>query len=63
MKLIARAGPLHGTCDRDLNVTVVPNLALRGWELVIFDAGAGAGLFKWWRPALLAPGSVATETA
>ena len=46
-RLIASAGLLQAAGDRSLIMTVVPDLALSGWEgLVTFDAGAGAGFFS-----------------
>jgi hypothetical protein len=46
-RLIASAGLLAAAGDRSLMVTVVPDLALSGWEgLVTFDAGVGAGFFS-----------------
>lgn len=46
-RLITSAGLLQATGDSGLIVTVVPDLALNGWEgLVTFDAGAGAGFFS-----------------
>ena len=42
-RLITSAGLLQGADESGLIVTVVPVLALNGWEeLVTFDAGAGA---------------------
>jgi hypothetical protein len=46
-RLITSAGLLQGAGESGLIVTVVPDLALSGWEgLVTFDAGAGAGFFS-----------------
>lgn len=46
-RLIASAGLLEAAGDSGLIMTVVPILALSGWEgLVTFDAGAGAGFFS-----------------
>ncbi|HEY6289092.1 MAG TPA: acyloxyacyl hydrolase [Nitrospiraceae bacterium] len=46
-RLIASAGLLAAAGDSGLIMTVVPDLALSGWEgLVAFDAGAGAGFFS-----------------
>jgi hypothetical protein len=46
-RLIASAGLLEAAGDSGLIMTVVPDLALSGWEgLVTFDAGAGAGFFS-----------------
>jgi hypothetical protein len=46
-RLIASAGLLTGANESGLMMTVVPELALSGWEgLVTFDAGAGAGFFS-----------------
>jgi hypothetical protein len=46
-RLIASAGLLQAASDSGLIMTVVPDLALSGWEgLVTFDAGAGAGFFS-----------------
>jgi len=46
-RLIASAGLLTGANESSLMMTVVPELALSGWEgLVTFDAGAGAGFFS-----------------
>ena len=46
-RLIASAGLLEAASDSGLMMTVVPDLALSGWEgLVTFDAGAGAGFFS-----------------
>ena len=46
-RLIASAGLLQAAGDSGLMMTVVPDLALSGWEgLVTFDAGAGAGFFS-----------------
>jgi Lipid A 3-O-deacylase (PagL) len=43
----ASAGILEAAGDSGLIMTVVPGLALNGWEgLVSFDAGAGAGFFS-----------------
>jgi lipid A 3-O-deacylase PagL len=46
-RLITSAGLLQAASDSGLIVTVVPDLALSGWEgLVTVDAGAGAGFFS-----------------
>lgn len=46
-RVIASAGLLTGANESGLMMTVVPELALSGWEgLVTFDAGAGAGFFS-----------------
>ncbi|MBI3807427.1 MAG: acyloxyacyl hydrolase [Nitrospirae bacterium] len=46
-RLITSAGLLQAASDSGLIVTIVPDLALSGWEgLVTFDAGAGAGFFS-----------------
>jgi hypothetical protein len=46
-RLIASAGLLTATNESGLMMTVVPELALSGWEgLVTFDAGAGTGFFS-----------------
>jgi len=46
-RLITSAGVLQGAGENGLMVTVVPELALSGWEgLVTFDAGVGAGFFS-----------------
>ncbi len=46
-RLIASAGLLQAASESGLIMTVVPDLALSGWEgLVTFDAGAGAGFFS-----------------
>ena len=46
-RLIASAGLLTGANESGLMMTVVPDLALNGWDgLVTFDAGAGAGFFS-----------------
>lgn len=45
--LITSAGLLQATGDSSLIMTIVPDLALSGWDgLVTFDAGAGAGFFS-----------------
>ena len=45
--LIASAGLLRGAGESSLMMTVVPELALSGWEgLVSFDVGVGAGFFS-----------------
>ena len=46
-RLITSAGLLTAAGESGLMMTVVPELALSGWEgLVTFDAGAGAGFFS-----------------
>jgi len=46
-RLIASAGLLTGANESGLMMTVVPGLALSGWEgLVAIDAGVGAGFFS-----------------
>jgi lipid A 3-O-deacylase PagL len=46
-RLITSAGVLAATEDYGLMATVVPDLALSGWNgLVTLDAGAGAGFFS-----------------
>jgi hypothetical protein len=46
-RLITSAGLLTAAGESGLMLTVVPELALSGWEgLVTFDAGAGAGFFS-----------------
>jgi hypothetical protein len=46
-RLITSAGVLQGAGENGLMATVVPELALSGWEgLVTFDAGVGAGFFS-----------------
>ena len=46
-RLITSAGALKGGGDTGLMVTVVPDLALSGWNgLVTLDAGVGAGFFS-----------------
>ena len=46
-RLITSAGLLTAAGESGLMMTVVPELALSGWEgLVSFDAGAGAGFFS-----------------
>jgi len=46
-RLIASAGLLEAAGDSGLIMTVVPDLALSGWDgLVTFDAGAGAGFLS-----------------
>ena len=46
-RLITSAGLLQAAGDSGLIMTVVPDLALNGWDgLVTFDAGAGAGFFS-----------------
>ena len=46
-RLITSAGLLQATGDSSLIMTIVPDLALSGWDgLVTFDAGAGAGFFS-----------------
>ena len=46
-RLITSAGLLTAAGESGLMMTVVPELALNGWEeLVTFDAGAGAGFFS-----------------
>ena len=46
-RLIASVGLLTAAGESSLMMTVVPELALNGWEgLVTFDAGAGAGFFS-----------------
>ncbi|MGH7148573.1 MAG: acyloxyacyl hydrolase [Nitrospiraceae bacterium] len=46
-RLIASAGLLTAAGESGLMMTVVPDLALSGWQgLVTFDAGAGAGFFS-----------------
>lgn len=45
-RLITSAGAIAGGGDTGFVATIVPNLALSGWNgLVTLDAGAGAGLF------------------
>lgn len=45
-RLLTSAGALEGGGDTGLVVTLVPELALSGWNgLVSFDAGAGLGFF------------------
>ena len=45
-RLITSAGALAGGGDTGLMVTLVPDLALSGWNgFVSFDAGAGLGFF------------------
>jgi hypothetical protein len=46
-RLITSAGLLTAAGESGLMITVVPELALSGWEgFVTFDAGAGAGFFS-----------------
>lgn len=46
-RLITSAGLLTAAGDSGLMMTVVPDLALNGWDgLVTFDVGAGAGIFS-----------------
>ncbi len=46
-RLTASAGVLDGAGDSGLMMTVVPGLALNGWnELVSFDAGGGLAYFS-----------------
>jgi Lipid A 3-O-deacylase (PagL) len=46
-RLTASAGALDGAGDTGLMMTVVPGLALNGWnELVSFDAGGGVAYFS-----------------
>jgi len=46
-RLIASAGALEGGGDTGLMATLVPDLALSGWNgLVILDVGAGLGFFS-----------------
>ena len=46
-RLITSAGLLTAAGESGLMMTVVPELALSGWDgLVTFDAGAGAGFFS-----------------
>jgi hypothetical protein len=46
-RLITSAGLLQAVGDSGLIMTIVPDLALSGWDgLVTFDAGAGAGFFS-----------------
>ena len=46
-RLIASAGLLTAAGESGLMMTVVPDLALSGWQgLVTFDAGAGGGFFS-----------------
>ena len=46
-RLTTSAGLLEAADDHGLMMTVVPGLALHGWnERVRFDAGAGAGVFS-----------------
>jgi len=46
-RLIASAGLLTGGNESGLMMTVVPGLALSGWEkLVTLDTGVGAGFFS-----------------
>ena len=46
-RLITSVGLLTAAGESGLMMTVVPELALSGWEgLVTFDAGAGAGFFS-----------------
>jgi hypothetical protein len=43
-RLLASAGLLTGATESSLVMTIVPGLALNGWDgFVTFDAGAGAG--------------------
>jgi hypothetical protein len=45
-RLLASAGLLTGATESSLIMTLVPGLALNGWNgFVTFDAGAGAGFF------------------
>ena len=45
--MITSAGVLTGASENGLMMTIVPDLALSGWEgLVTFDAGAGAGFIS-----------------
>lgn len=46
-RLIGSAGLLQAASDSGLMITVVPDLALSGWDgLVTVDAGVGAGFFS-----------------
>jgi len=46
-RLITSAGALEGAGETGLMATLVPDLALSGWNgLVSLDAGAGAGFFS-----------------
>jgi hypothetical protein len=46
-RLITSAGLLTAAGESGLMMTVVPEMALSGWEgLVTFDAGAGTGFFS-----------------
>ena len=46
-RLITSAGALEGAGETGLMATLVPDLALSGWNgLVSLDVGAGAGLFS-----------------
>ena len=46
-KLITSAGVLTGADESGLMMTLVPDLALSGWQdRVTFDVGGGAGLFS-----------------
>jgi hypothetical protein len=46
-RLITSAGLLEAAGDSGLIMTIVPDLALSGWDgIVTFDAGAGAGFFS-----------------
>lgn len=49
-RLITSAGLLQAAGDSGLIMTIVPDLALGGWDgLVTFDAGAGAGFFSTYK--------------
>ena len=46
-RLITSAGLLQAASDSALMITIVPDLALSGWDgFVTFDAGVGAGFFS-----------------
>jgi hypothetical protein len=57
-RLITSAGLLTAAGESGLMMTVVPELALSGWEgLVTFDAGAGAGFFSTYKFACKTSGA------